>query len=343
MKLKIRSRAPLRLGLAGGGTDVSPYSDEFGGCVLNATINMYAHTFIELMTVGNILILEARDLNVVENINLDQRVEIQGELRLHRAVYKRVMEQFNNGIYMPLQVVTYSDAPPGSGLGSSSTVVVSMLEAYKQLLSLPLGEYDLAHLAFEIERIDCNLSGGKQDQYAATFGGFNFMEFYAKDRVIVNPLRIRRYIISELESSLILFFTGASRDSAKIIDDQVNSLISDDNRLSSMHKVKKSAYKIKELLFKGDIDGVAREFRKSWEAKKATSSSITNDKINFIENDLMKSGAKSIKISGAGGGGFMMIFIEPEDRVSVIRALEKHDGFIHSFQFTEEGAYSWTI
>lgn len=344
MKLKVRSRAPLRLGLAGGGTDVSPYSDEFGGCVLNATINMYAHTFIETLEEQDGILFEARDLELSEKLALDDDIANEGNLILHRAVYKRVMEQFNNGKKIPLRVITYSDAPPGSGLGSSSTIVVSMLEAYKQLLSLPLGEYDLAHLAYEIERIDCGLSGGKQDQYAATFGGFNFMEFYSNDRVIVNPLRIRRYIISELESSLILFFTGASRDSAKIIEDQVNSLNSDNGkRLASMHKVKDSAYRIKELLFKADIDSVAKEFRKSWVAKKATSASITNERIDRVEDDLMKSGAKSIKISGAGGGGFMMIFVEPEDKKNVLDVLKKHDGITHRFQFVEEGAYSWTI
>ena len=342
--MKVRSKAPLRLGLAGGGTDISPYSDEFGGCVLNATINMYAYTFIETLDVGEETFFEASDLELLDSISLIERIDIQEGLILHRAVYKRVMEQYNNGVYIPLKVITSSDAPPGSGLGSSSTLVVSMLEAYKQLLSLPLGEYDLAHLAFEIERIDCNLSGGKQDQYAATFGGFNFMEFYAEDRVIVNPLRIRRYIISELESSLILFFTGVSRDSSRIIEDQVNSISSDDGiRLQSMHQVKKSAYKIKELLFKADIDGVAQEFRESWAAKKATSNSISNNNINNIEKNLINSGAKSMKISGAGGGGFMMIFVEPEDKNKIIKVLDKHEGVVHKFQFTEEGAYSWTI
>ena len=342
--MKIRSRAPLRLGIAGGGTDVSPYSDEFGGCVLNATINMYAHAFIDDDIKENQVVFEAKDIGVTEVIDLDSDISLDGDLILHRAVYKRLMEQYNGGKNIPLRLTTQSDAPPGSGLGSSSTMVVAMLEGFRQLLSLPLGEYDIAKLAFEIERQDCKLSGGKQDQYAATFGGFNFMEFYADDRVIVNPLRMRRYIISELESSLILFFTGASRDSAKIIDDQIKSIKEDNgSRLDAMHKVKESAYKIKELLFKADVTGVAKEFRTAWESKKATSSSISNALINDIETSILDAGALSMKVSGAGGGGFMMIFVEPENKLDVIKTLEQFDGRVHKFQFTNEGAYSWTI
>jgi D-glycero-alpha-D-manno-heptose-7-phosphate kinase len=342
--VKIRSKAPLRLGIAGGGTDVSPYSDEFGGCVLNATINMYAYAFIDDSVSKNEVIFEAKDLGISETISLDEKIETNGRLLLHRAVYKRVMEQYNNGVYIPLKLTTQSDAPPGSGLGSSSTMVVAMLEGFRQLLSLPLGEYDIAHLAFEIERQDCNLSGGKQDQYAATFGGFNFIEFYENDRVIVNPLRMRRFIVNELESSLILFFTGTSRDSAKIIDDQIKSISDDDGqKLNAMHAVKESSYKIKELLFKADIEGMAKEFTTAWNAKKSTSSSITNELINNIECDILQAGALSMKVSGAGGGGFIMIIVEPEKRLDVLASLEKYEGRAHKFQFTDEGAYSWTI
>ncbi len=342
--MKIRSKAPLRLGIAGGGTDVSPYSDEFGGCVLNATINMYAYAFIDDSVSKNEVIFEAKDLGISETLSLDETIETNGRLLLHRAVYKRVMEQYNDGVYIPLKLTTQSDAPPGSGLGSSSTMVVAMLEGFRQLLSLPLGEYDIAHLAFEIERQDCNLSGGKQDQYAATFGGFNFIEFYENDRVIVNPLRMRRFIVNELESSLILFFTGTSRDSAKIIDDQIKSISDDDGqKLNAMHAVKESSYKIKELLFKADIEGMAKEFTTAWNAKKSTSSSITNEMINNIENDILQAGALSMKVSGAGGGGFIMIIVEPEKRLDVLASLEKYEGRAHKFQFTDEGAYSWTI
>ena len=340
----VRAKAPLRLGLAGGGTDVSPYSDEFGGCVLNASINLYAHSSIELRADVNESIFLAKDLDTTDQIEIGKKVAISGPLQLHRAVYKRVMEEFNDSVYLPVKVVTFSDAPPGSGLGSSSTMVVSMLEAYKRLLSLPLGEYDIAHLAYEIERIDCGLSGGKQDQYAATFGGFNFMEFDRNDRVVVNPLRIKRHIVNELEASMILFYTGKSRDSDKIINDQVIALKNTNTgSLSAMHDVKASAIRTKEMLLKGDISGVAHELKFAWEAKKTTSKSISNDLIGDLENTILSAGATSLKISGAGGGGFMMIFVDPEIKLDVIRVLTKFDGEVHRFQFTDQGSMTWTI
>ncbi|EFP6906389.1 dehydrogenase [Shigella dysenteriae] len=342
--MKVRSKAPLRLGIAGGGTDVSPYSDTFGGCVLNATINMYAYAYIDDELEGSKVIFEATDLNIREEIDLTNGVTIEGKLKLHRAVYLRVMNDYFDGELKPVRIITHSDAPAGSGLGSSSTVVVSMLEGLRQMYSLPLGEYDLAQLAFKIERVDCRLSGGKQDQYAATFGGFNFMEFYEGNRVIVNPLRIRRYIINELESSLILYFTGASRDSAKIIDDQIRSLESDkESKLMAMHKVKESAYQIKEHLLKSDIDAMAATFLDAWESKKNTSSSISNPMIEKIEKEVFSIGVKSMKVSGAGGGGFMMLFVEPERKQLIERKLQEFGGEVYKFQFVEDGAYSWTM
>tara|TARA_B100000900_G_scaffold404424_1_gene412776 strand:+ start:41 stop:1066 length:1026 start_codon:yes stop_codon:yes gene_type:complete len=341
--MQIRSKAPLRLGIAGGGTDVSPYSDHYGGCVLNACINMYSYTFLSNSDSENTVFI-AKDINKEEVLDLNKQIDIKGELPLHRGVYKKVMEEFNDGIYLPLKIITQSDAPPGSGLGSSSTMVVSMLTAYRELLSLPLGEYDIANLAYEIERIDCGFAGGKQDQYAATFGGFNFMEFYSENRVIVNPLRIRDNIKDELESSMILFYSGASRSSAKIISDQIKSISSDDNdAIEGMHLVKKSAFRIKELLLKGDIKEVAEELKLSWKAKKMTSKSISNSLIKEIESILENSGALSWKVSGAGGGGFIMIFVRPENKIDVERKLASLKGTIKRFEFINQGCKSWKV
>lgn len=218
----IRSRAPLRLGFAGGGTDVSPYSDMFGGAILNATITMYAYATIEPRSDGKIVLnsIDRKEKIVVES---KEELMIDGKLDLLKGVYNRIVRDF---VKSPLsfELSTCVDAPPGSGLGTSSTLVVAILGAFVEWLKLPLGEYDIAHLAYEIERIDLKYAGGKQDQYAATFGGFNFMEFYANDKVIVNPLRIKSEYINELQFNLLLYYTGTSRLSSKIIEAQMKNV-----------------------------------------------------------------------------------------------------------------------
>lgn len=340
-----RSKAPLRLGLAGGGTDVSPYSDQYGGCVLNATIDLYAYCTIETIDAGNVEFF-AKDIGLQFQAPSAPHYPIDRTLALHKAVYNRVVDQFLGGRALPVRITTHSDALPGSGLGSSSTMVVAMLAAFREMLNLPLGEYDLAHLAFEIERKDCALSGGKQDQYAATFGGFNFMEFYKDDRVIVNPLRIRRNTENELQASLLLYFTGVSRSSAEIIDDQVNAVHASSTReasISAMHEVKQLAYEMKESLLKGEIDTVIDFFHRSWQAKKRMSQKISNSHIESVSNTALAAGARAVKIAGAGGGGFMMIFVDPSTRLDVESELRKLPGQCLRFNFTQNGVESWRV
>jgi len=344
--VKVRSRAPLRLGIAGGGTDVSPYSDTYGGCVLNATVTMYAHCTIEISESSEI-IFDGKDIGETFRSKLVPHLGLEGDLILHKAIYNRVVTQFNHGDPLPVKITTFSDAPPGSGLGSSSTMVVAILRAYQELLGLPLGEYDLAHLAFEIERLDCNLDGGKQDQYAATFGGFNFIEFYGDDKVIVNPLRIRNEIVNELEAHLLLYHTGLSRESSKIIQDQRRLVGFDDSNqaLLAMHKVKESAYEMKEALLRGNILSMAEILKAGWNSKKKTSASITNAHVEGIYEVATQAGALATKLSGAGGGGFMMLFVEPTRRRDVEEALNCHEsaGNLFNVHFENEGAQGWLV
>jgi D-glycero-alpha-D-manno-heptose-7-phosphate kinase len=342
----VRSKAPLRLGLAGGGTDVSPYSDTHGGCVLNVTINMFAHCTIETIDSGRVEFL-AKDMGASFESAAIPSLRIEGELILHKAIYNRVVSEFNQGQALSVRVTTFSDAPPGSGLGSSSTMVVAMLAAYKEWLGIPLSEYDLAHLAFVIERIDCGLVGGKQDQYAATFGGFNFMEFYRDDRVIVNPLRIRRHIENELQSRLMLYSTGVSRESASIIEDQIRATRGEDDSsyvaVGAMHEVKRLAFEMKEKLLKGEFDGMVSLFNTSWDAKKKLSKAISNNQIERVAHAALGAGADAVKISGAGGGGFMMLFVDPVRRLEIIDRLSGMGGEFRRFQFIHTGAEAWRV
>jgi D-glycero-alpha-D-manno-heptose-7-phosphate kinase len=251
--LIIRSKAPLRFGLAGGGTDVSPFCDQHGGAVLNATIDMHAYCTIEA-TDNDKIAFHAADRDQYEEFPAGEPLPLDDGLILHQAVSNRIVQQFNEGQPLSFRMTTYSDAVPGSGLGSSSTLVVAMVKAFVEWLNLPLGDYDIAQLAFQIERVDANLSGGRQDQYAATFGGINFIEFYDQERVIVNPLRVKRWVINELENSFVLFYTGSSRESAKIIDEQIKNTKEKNKRsVDAMLELKTDAVAMKESLLKGEF------------------------------------------------------------------------------------------
>ncbi len=337
-----RARAPLRLGLAGGGTDLSPYCDEFGGAVLNATIDRFAYALIAPRNDGK-LVFRAKDLKKEEVFDRAEQVASAG-LKLHRGVYERVIRDFRHGEPLSVTVTTTVDAPAGSGLGSSSALVIALLDAMRFHLDLPLGKYDVAHLAFEIERIDLGLSGGKQDQYAAAFGGTNFIEFLANDRVIVNPLRVPSRIRNELESSLVLCFSGQSRDSATIIDEQTSGLVHHTGRtMEAMHRLKQDAIEMKGALLRGRIDEFAAILDRSWTAKKETARGVTNEWLERLYATAKANGALAGKVSGAGGGGYMMFIVPPEDRLGLIEALAAQGASASPTKFTENGCETWQV
>ncbi len=247
-----RSKAPLRIGLAGGGTDVSPYSDQFGGAILNATVSLFAYANLEPLE-ENKIIVEALDRNEKQEFDWSNQLPVNGKLDLLKGVYNRIFKDYS----LPtsgFRLSTFVDAPAGSGLGTSSTLVVAIIGAFVEWLKLPLGDYDIAHYAYQIERNDLKLTGGKQDQYAAMFGGVNFMEFYEDDKVIVNPLRIKSQYLHELENNLVLFFTATSRESATIIDEQVKNVNNKNEKsIEAMHQLKEQARMMKEALLKGRL------------------------------------------------------------------------------------------
>ncbi len=343
--MMIRARAPLRVGLAGGGTDVSPFCDLHGGYVLNATIDRYAYATLRCAEFSTVLFSSIDQRNSVSIQLIEgELLPLNGVLNLHKAVYNAMVLEFNGGKHIAVDLTTFCDAPVGSGLGASSTLVVAIVKAFVEYLNLPLDDYAIAKLAFRIERIDCGLQGGRQDQYSATFGGFNFIEFSDADKVVVNALRLKNWITSELEASLLLFYTGVSRESAKIIAEQ-SSGIKDLNpeALTSMHQMKQEALQMKEYLLKGDFKGIAESMKLGWEAKKSSAKTVSNKMIDLIYSAAIKEGALAGKISGAGGGGFMMFFVPPEKRMSVIDVLNNFSGQVGNCHFIESGAQAWRV
>ena len=339
----VRARAPLRLGLSGGGTDVSPYCDTFGGYVLNATIDRYAYAVIKTLD-EPLIRFAATDQQMVKVKTVSEPLKLNGKLDLHEAVYNHMIQHYNSGRPIPLELSTFCDAPVGSGLGSSSTLVVVMIRAFVELLNLPLDDYTIARVAYQIERVDCGLQGGRQDQYSATFGGFNFMEFYADDRTVINPLRVKNWIICELEASLVLFYTGVSRESAKIIADQSNNVQAGfEDAIEAIHGIKREALVMKECLLRGDFDGIVNSIRQGWSNKKQSARTVSNPHIEEIHNTAIAAGALAGKVSGAGGGGFMMFFVPPDKRMDVIRSLNRFNGQVSNCHFTKHGTQAWRV
>jgi len=337
-----RSKAPLRIGLAGGGTDVSPYSDQFGGAILNTTISLSAYATIEPLDEDKIIV-EALDRKEIQEFALMKELPIDGKLDLLKGIYNRLQKDK----LMPLsgfRLSTYVDAPAGSGLGTSSTLVVAILGAFTEMLKLPLRDYELAHYAYDIERKDLQLAGGKQDQYAATFGGVNFMEFYDADKVVVNSLRIKPEFLHELENNLVLYFTATSRESASIIKEQVKNVNEKNTKsIEAMHQLKEQARMMKEALLKGRLDELGEILDFGFRQKRQMAANISNSNIEAVYEAAKKAGAMGGKISGAGGGGFMVFYCPGNTRYAVTEALEAFGGEVRKYSFVDYGLTTWSI
>lgn len=333
----IRSKAPLRLGFAGGGTDVSPYSDINGGAVLNATINKYAYATL-VPRKDNIMNIKSLDYHIVADYKVDQKLVFNGEMDLAKGVINRLNRNRDG-----FEMYTHSDAPPGSGLGSSSTMVVAIIGAFREWHLMPLGDYDIAHLAYEIERKDIGIKGGKQDQYAAAFGGFNFMEFEG-EQVIINPLKIKPDIVNELQYNMLLCYTGGTRPSAKIIESQMQNFVAGKKEtVEAMDLLKRNAIDMKKALLTGKLKEFGELLNYGWEQKKKMSDKISSPEIDEMYQEARKAGAIGGKISGAGGGGVMMIYCQFDRRHKVAERLEQIGGQIINFQFEEKGLQTWRM
>ena len=334
----IRARAPLRVSFAGGGTDVPPFPSREGGLVLNATINRYAYGTLRPRDDDQITI-ESADFDVAEAYDREAPLVFDGKLDLVKAGIRRLEGGDARGFDLFLR----SNAPPGSGLGSSSTLMVTLIGLLKDFLRLPLTDYEVAHLSYVIERVEAGIRGGLQDQYAATFGGFNFIEF-GSDRVIVNPLRIRPEIVNELEHNLLLAYTGATRRSDGIIADQTARYESAEaETLEGLRRQKEFAIEMKNALLRGMPRRFGELLHDAWEAKKKMSPRITTSFIDELYDEARRSGAVGGKVTGAGGGGYMLLYCEFEKRHRVEEALARMDVHVTDFAFEPSGLETWSV
>jgi D-glycero-alpha-D-manno-heptose-7-phosphate kinase len=326
----------LRISFGGGGTDVPPYPEERGGAVLSATIDKYAYCSLAARN-DELVNVTSLDYDLVARYPLNDKLEYDGKLDLVKAATK-VM-----GVKNGVNLFLHSDMPPGSGLGTSSTMTVALVGALGHWLKLPLGEYDVAELAYRIERQEAGIKGGRQDQYAASFGGFNFIEFLG-EKTIVNPLKIRREIVNELEYRLMLCYTGRTRLSAGIIDDQVRGYTEKkEDVVRALDETKQLAIATKNTLLLGKINDFGSLLHQSWQSKKRFSSKITDPYIDELYDVARQNGALGGKLLGAGGGGYLLLLCEFDKRHILAQKLEKHGGKVVSFAFEFNGLQTWEV
>ncbi|SMH72295.1 GHMP family kinase ATP-binding protein [Candidatus Nitrosotalea okcheonensis] len=337
---KIRCRVPLRISFAGGGTDVPPYSTTRGGAVIGSTISKYAYSTLTQQNSGkNTVIIRSLDFDLVTVLDFKAKffdVSYDGRSDLAKAVLK-VLKPKKLGF----EIITACDAPPGTGLASSTAVIISLVGALKEFMEKPLTSYEIAEMAHAIERRELAIKGGHQDQYACTFGGFYFIEF-KQNSTIVNPLRMKQEITQELESNLLLVDTGVSRSSSKIHSFQSKSQ-TDEKVIQTLDEVKKQAYDIKSVLLKGDVKSFGEMLHKSWETKKKISDIISNNRIDKIYHKMRVNGAIGGKVLGAGGGGHMLFYVEHEKRRGLEKLLSGMGCIAIPFSFENNGIQTWTI
>jgi len=332
----IRAKAPLRLSFAGGGTDVAPFLEREGGCVLSATITRYSWGTLTPRTDEQIHI-ESADLGALFYFDTRSNLVYDGKLDLAKAAIRRLGSQDGKGFDLFLQ----TDAPPGSGLGSSSSLMVNLIGLMREFKSLPLTDYETAELAFQIERKELNIQGGMQDQYAAAFGGFNFIEF-AADHVVVNPLRIHRDTSNELEHNLLLCYTGKPRANDGIIQDQVGRYEQNDEKaMEGLRHQKMLAVEMKNLLLQRRLEDFGAKLDEAWHFKKQMSPKISNPHIDEMYEEARRHGALGGKITGAGGGGYLLLYCEYEKKHKVAEAVKKLGGVPTEFSFEFHGLQTW--
>jgi len=333
----IRSKAPFRVSFGGGGTDMAPYCIDHGGCVINTTIDRHVYTTL----------IPRQDKKIrVFSVNLNKELIFD----IGDRDYFTEFELFK-GIINVLEVkdgfdiITYSELPPGSGMGGSSSLSVALIGALNRYYKLGLSKQEIAQKAYSIERDELKQKGGYQDQFAAAYGGFNFIEF--SDKVKVIPIKTTEEMINELQFRLILCYVGGSHFSSAIQDDVLKGYqIEKKSYIEVMQDLKDVAHSMRNIVESNNLPRL-NEFgellHKGWLAKKSLSKKISNKIIENFYLTSRKFGVLGGKLLGAGGGGHLLLFSDFSKKHIVIQELEKIGGKIINFHFNPKGLEVWEI
>ncbi|HWT23029.1 MAG TPA: hypothetical protein VN213_05930 [Solirubrobacteraceae bacterium] len=334
----IRAKAPLRISFAGGGTDVPPFPEREGGLVLNATINRYAYGTLRPRE-DDAIQIDSHDFGMSAVFDVHEPLVFDGKLDLAKAAVRRFAGRDTRGFDLHL----HSNAPPGSGLGSSSTMMVALIGLLKEHRNLPLTDYELADLAYSLERKDLGIKGGLQDQYAATFGGFNFLELFG-DRVVVNPLRISPDVVLELEYNLLLCYSGTTRDGGRVIEDQTNRLQhGNEDTVGALRAQKELAVEMKNALLRGRLADFGALLDSAWQAKRRMSDRISTPRIEQLYEEARKAGALGAKVTGAGGGGYLLVYCGNGSKHKVAARMLDLGADVEEIAFEPEGLRTWRV
>ncbi len=306
----IISRSPLRISFAGGGSDLSPFVDEYGGSVLNATIDRYAYCTIEDS--------DTYSTNVPEIV--DHCVKFVGHGKPN------------------IKITLYSETDLGSGLGSSSALVVACLSA----LGYSDNKQKLAEAAIHVERNLCEFPGGKQDQFATTYGGFNYIEFLPTGANRVSPITLSYEIQRKLQYSLILYNIGVSRTNNRVIERNIAGLKDDPQMIEQTKQLVNNCSQALQYIVTGNIKQLAETFKDNWQIKSDLHSGITSNPFQEVKEKGLQNGAWGAKICGAGGGGHLLFAINPKHRSDLLLALDPLPGHVEYFDFTPQGCETWT-
>ncbi len=346
----VRSRAPLRISFAGGGTELPPFIEKYGGLVISSTISKFAHTTIRWKPDQDKIVFRALDLG--KQFTWDHKshldlieIPVSGDLLLHQAVLQEFVSKYSLSLPMPIEISTFCDAPEGSGLGSSSTLTVSIVKAMSLFFGVPLKDSEIARLSHKVEREKLGFSGGLQDHYSATYGGLNFIDFRQNGEVLVNQLRLSESQRAEFESWLVMIYTGLSRNSGDVIDTQISKIAdADPMTIQRLLLIKEYAETSKDLIMSENFHELGKLMHQAWYEKRSISDSISNEKIDYLYEVARHFGAIGGKLSGAGGGGYLIFLCDPNNKPKLVSELSKVSDYqAENIYLSKNSATAWRV